>query len=47
MQEAEGRQKVVVVGNGMSSWRFCDRLAKGGAKEKIQLTVVGEEPRPA
>ena len=39
--------KVVVIGNGMVGYKFCEKLlAKEGAN-MVQITVFGEEIRPA
>lgn len=39
--------KIVVIGNGMVGYKFCEKLkAKPGA-QNFQVTVFGEEPRPA
>lgn len=44
-------KKIVVVGNGMVGYKFCEKvLAKANgelATGQIALTVFGEEPRPA
>src|SRR5688572_29380112 len=39
--------RVVVVGNGMVSHRFCERLAQYDTSRRFHVTVLGEEPRPA
>ncbi len=39
--------RLVVVGNGMVGWKFCDLLVRSGQAERWQITVLGEEPRPA
>ena len=39
------RQKIVVVGNGMVGHHFVETLANNGAD--VEITVLGEEPRPA
>jgi nitrite reductase (NADH) large subunit len=36
---------VIVVGNGMVGFKFCEKLRN--LDKKIRLTVYGEEPRPA
>ncbi|HTB78320.1 MAG TPA: nitrite reductase large subunit NirB [Polyangiaceae bacterium] len=41
------RSNVVVVGNGMVSHRFCERLAEYDRERRFRVVVVGEEPRPA
>jgi nitrite reductase (NADH) large subunit len=38
---------VVVVGNGMVSHRFCERLTEHDRERRFRLVVIGEEPRPA
>jgi nitrite reductase (NADH) large subunit len=39
---------VVVVGNGMVSYRFCERLVEHDRGQgRFRLVVLGEEPRPA
>ena len=40
--------RVVVVGNGMVGYKFCEKLiAKTNGDEGFKITVFGEEPRPA
>ncbi len=41
----EGRERLVVVGNGMVGHRFLELL--GGAGPRFEVTVLGEEPRLA
>jgi nitrite reductase (NADH) large subunit len=38
--------RVVVVGNGMVGYKFCEKLI-AKASDLFQITVFGEEPRPA
>jgi nitrite reductase (NADH) large subunit len=38
---------VLVVGNGMVSHRFCERMVEYDVERRCPLVVVGEEPRPA
>lgn len=38
--------RVVVVGNGMVGYKFCEKLI-ARASDFFQITVFGEEPRPA
>ncbi len=38
--------RVVVVGNGMVGYKFCEKLV-ARASDFFQITVFGEEPRPA
>ena len=39
--------KIVVIGNGMVGYKFCEKLVKKENFGSIQLVVFGEEPRPA
>ena len=39
--------KVIVVGNGMVGYKFCEKFIAKSGKEKYQITVFGEEPRRA
>ncbi len=40
-------QKVIIVGNGMVGYKFCEKfVAQSGGKD-FKMTVFGEEPRPA
>jgi nitrite reductase (NADH) large subunit len=41
------RPRVVVVGNGMVSHRFCERLLEFDRERSYEIVVAGEEPRPA
>lgn len=45
-QPSNPRRTVVVIGNGMVSQRFCERLSDY-APSTHRLVVFGEEPRPA
>ncbi|HZX74801.1 MAG TPA: FAD-dependent oxidoreductase, partial [Cyclobacteriaceae bacterium] len=38
-------KRIIVVGNGMVGYKFCDKL-RNQAKE-VEIVVYGEEPRPA
>ncbi len=40
------KRRVVVVGNGMVGYKFCEKLI-AKAPDFFQITVFGEEPRPA
>jgi nitrite reductase (NADH) large subunit len=40
-------KRVVVVGNGMVGYKFCEKLLDKGGGERFTLTVFGEERRPA
>jgi nitrite reductase (NADH) large subunit len=41
------KQEIVVVGNGMVSVRFCEKLLEYDKKNRFHITVLGEEIRPA
>ena len=47
MTDLPKTQRVVVVGNGMVGWKFCDRLTSHDPERNYRLLVFGEEPRPA
>jgi len=40
-------KKVIVVGNGMVGYKFCEKLIDKSNAEGFAITVFGEEPRPA
>lgn len=40
-------KKVIVVGNGMVGYKFCEKFIDKSPKGSFQLIVFGEEPRPA
>ncbi|MFV5685487.1 nitrite reductase large subunit NirB [Flavobacterium sp. GB2R13] len=39
--------KVIVVGNGMVGYKFCEKFITKSGHEEYQITVFGEEPRRA
>jgi len=39
--------KVIVVGNGMVGYKFCEKLREKTGADEVEITVYGEEPRPA
>ena len=39
--------KVIVVGNGMVGYKFCEKFSTKSESEKYQIMVFGEEPRRA
>ncbi len=41
------KQKIIVVGNGMVGYKFCEKLRQKAAPNELEITVYGEEPRPA
>lgn len=40
-------KKVVVIGNGMVGYKFCEKLREKASPSEIELVVFGEEPMPA
>lgn len=38
---------IVVVGNGMVGYKFCEKFIANEASKNFKVTVFGEEPRPA
>jgi nitrite reductase (NADH) large subunit len=44
---ASSNTRVVVVGNGMVGYKFCEKLLAKSGGEGFDLVVFGEEPRPA
>lgn len=45
--EKPRKQKLVLVGNGMSSFKFCEKYLKYGVHKRFDLVVFGEEQFPA
>jgi nitrite reductase (NADH) large subunit len=41
------RSRVLVVGNGMVSYRFCERMAEWDEGRRCRVAVIGEEPHLA
>ncbi len=41
------KRRVVVIGNGMVGYRFCERLKKYDDAEQFDIVTFCEEPRPA
>nr|MBA3782206.1 hypothetical protein [Nocardioides sp.] len=41
------RKQLVVVGHGMVGHRFVQAAVERGLTETYDVTVIGEEPRPA
>src|SRR6478609_394090 len=39
--------KIVIIGNGMVGYKFCEKLVAKATKNKFELIVFGEETRPA
>lgn len=40
-------EKIIVIGNGMVGYKFCEKLRAKADKSKFQITVFGEEPHVA
>lgn len=40
-------KKVIVVGNGMVGYKFCEKFVSKFSIEQFKITVFGDEPRPA
>ena len=40
-------KRVIVVGNGMVGYKFCEKLRSKGDAQSFEVVVYGEEPRPA
>jgi nitrite reductase (NADH) large subunit len=41
------RKRIVVIGNGMVGYKFCEKFLDKGASQSYDITVFGEEKRPA
>jgi nitrite reductase (NADH) large subunit len=39
-----GRQRLLIIGNGMAGGRLLDDLLARGASDQYAITVIGEEP---
>lgn len=40
-------KKIIVVGNGMVGYKFCEKFVAQDQSKGFEITVFGEEPRPA
>ncbi|WP_372937078.1 nitrite reductase large subunit NirB [Seonamhaeicola sp.] len=40
-------KKIIVVGNGMVGYKFCEKFVAQDASKDFEILVFGEEPRPA
>ena len=38
---------IIVVGNGMVGYKFCEKFVAASENENFKVIVFGEEPRPA
>lgn len=41
------KKNIVVIGNGMVGYKFCEKFVAKAGSSNFQLIVFGEEPRPA
>lgn len=44
---ASGKTKIVVIGNGMVGYKFCEKMVSKPGFDNFEVVVFGEEPRPA
>ncbi len=44
---SEQKKQVVVIGNGMAGYRFCEKLLEYDAHHQYSMTVLGDDPLPA
>src|SRR4051812_32050194 len=42
-----GRKRIVIVGNGMVGYKFCEKLIAKGGRRDFDIIVFGEEKHPA
>ena len=47
LTNSPGKQRLIVVGNGMVGQRFVDDLIANGGLDTYSVTVIGDEPTPA
>ena len=43
----EQAQTLVIIGNGMTCWKLCQKMVEHGAHEELRMVIFGEEPQPA
>jgi nitrite reductase (NADH) large subunit len=41
------KKRIVLIGNGMTGYKFCEKFAGSTLTGNYKLTVFGEEPHPA
>lgn len=46
-QKETKQSRIVVVGNGMVGYKFCEKMVAKGGNEAFEIVVFGEEPRAA
>lgn len=39
--------KIVIIGNGMVSYKFCEKIIAKAPADTLEIVIFGEEPRPA
>ena len=39
--------KIVIIGNGMVGYKFCEKLVAKNVSHEFEILVFGEETRPA
>ncbi|SHJ98810.1 assimilatory nitrite reductase (NAD(P)H) large subunit precursor [Rubritalea squalenifaciens DSM 18772] len=44
---SEAKERIVVIGNGMVGYKFCERLISKDTNKRFQIVTFCEEPRPA
>jgi nitrite reductase (NADH) large subunit len=40
-------KKIIVIGNGMVGYKFCEKFVSKSNTDQFKITVFGDEPRPA
>ena len=40
-------KKILIVGNGMTGFRFCQKLVEKSLNHSFTITIIGEEPHVA
>ncbi|MBD0288710.1 MAG: FAD-dependent oxidoreductase, partial [Flavisolibacter sp.] len=40
-------KKIIIIGNGMVSYKFCEKLIAKAGNQSYNITIYGEEIRPA
>lgn len=46
-EAGSGTRRLIVVGNGMVGWKFCDLVTQNDTSGRYRVVVFGDEPRPA
>lgn len=47
LQQSAALPSLVILGNGMASYKLCESLVESGAHTRYRITILGEEVRPA